>query len=64
MSAKVGTICVPSTPSRAWLIAKQNEISVEEATEQLNSLLAEGKVIREDGTPTEGGGEYWYSPEW
>lgn len=54
---------IPSTPSRAWLIAKQNEISVEEATEQLNALLADGKVIREDGTTVEGGGEYWSAPE-
>lgn len=54
---------IPSTPSRAWLIAEQNEISVEEATEQLNALLAEGKVIREDGTPIEGGGEYWSAPQ-
>lgn len=50
---------IPSTPTRAWKIAQDNALSVEEATQKLNSLMAEGRVIREEGTPTEGGGEYW-----
>ena len=53
---------IPSTPTRAWKIALKNKLSVASATEILNSLLAEGGVIREDGTVVEGGGEYWHSP--
>jgi hypothetical protein len=50
---------IPPIPTRAWKIAQDNGLSVDEATKRLEALVENGQAIKEEATRTEGGGFYF-----